>query len=382
MGKTSVDVSVVMPCLNEEAAVGTCVRRAREGLAKLKRRGYTGEIIVVDNGSTDRSAAIAKSAGARVIIQKIRGYGAAYHTGISAARGTYIVMGDSDGTYDFKVIPLFIRELTRGADVVLGSRFAGRILKGSMSPTHRRIGNPILTAAINVYFSSHLTDSQTGFRAFTKRAYNVMKLRSRGMEFVSEMIMKALLYKLTLVEIPITYHKRSGTSKLSPVRDAWRHITAILIYSPTYAFVIPGFILFFAGIVGTIALVPGPIRAGTVMVDIHTMIIAILMASLGIYMILLGFFARLLTVQRLGLPGGTLTDFMLRHLSTERLFVTGLTCLCIAAGTISAITIIWVSRHFGPLAYEREFIAAAGLGIIGGQLALSSFLMEMLRTEA
>lgn len=381
MKKTSVDISVVMPCLNEEASVGQCVKCAREGLAKLGPRGYTGEIIVVDNGSTDRSAAIAKKAGARVIFQNIRGYGAAYQKGIKAARGMYIVMGDSDGTYDFRVVPLFIRQLERGADVVLGSRFSGHIMKGSMSPTHRFAGNPLLTAAINFYFGSRLTDSQTGFRAFTKRAFTTLRLKSRGMEFASEMIAKSVSYNLRLTEIPITYHPRVGRSKLSPVTDMWRHITTILIFSPTYAFVIPGLIILFVGLIGTFVLLPGPFYIGTRMIDIHTMIMAVLLASLGVQIILLGFFARLFTVKQLGLRGGALTDLLLRYLSTGRIFIIGCFCICIALGIIGAITTVWMMHNYAQLAYERELIAGAGLGMIGSQLMLSSFIAWMFRQD-
>ncbi|MCX6791666.1 MAG: glycosyltransferase family 2 protein [Candidatus Gottesmanbacteria bacterium] len=379
MKKTSVDVSVVMPCLNEEAAVGECVRRAREGLVKLKGRGYTGEIIVVDNGSTDRSASIAKKAGARVLFQTIRGYGAAYQKGINAARGTYIVMGDSDGSYDFGAIPRFTRQLERGAEVVLGSRFAGHIMKGSMSTSHRFVGNPVLTAAINFYFGSRLTDSQTGFRACTKKAFTTLRLKSRGMEFASEMIAKAVAYNLKLTEIPITYHPRIGRSKLSPVKDTWRHITSILIYSPTYAFIIPGLILLTVGVVGTLALIGGPVYIGARMIDIHTMIMAVLLSSLGVQIILLGFFARVFTVKQLGLRGGALTDLLLRYISTERLFVIGMVCVIAAFAIIAGITVIWATHNFTQLAYERELIAGAGLGMIGSQLTLSSFIVGMLR---
>lgn len=381
MKKTPVDISVVMPCLDEEASVARCVRQAREGLKKLKDRGYTGEVVVVDNGSTDRSAIIARRAGAIVITEKKRGYGRAYQRGIRHARGKYIVIGDGDSSYDFRVLPLFINKLEAGAHFVLGSRFLGRILSGSMSLAHRYIGNPLLTIAINVYYGSDLTDSQTGFRAFTKRAYQTLKLKSTGMEFASEMIIKAISRNFVIAEIPITYHPRIGRSKLSPVTDAWRHITAILMYSPTYAFVIPGLIILLVGIIGTLVLLPGPFYIGAYMIDIHTMIMSVLLASLGTHMILLGFYARLLTVKRLGLAGGALTDFMLRHLSTERLFVIGFISICIALGIISAITFVWATHHFARLAYERELIAAAGLGMIGGQVALSSFIVGMLRQD-
>jgi len=372
------DITVILPCLNEASSVGACVIRARGALRKLRREGYTGEVIVVDNGSTDRSLHIARAAGARVIIQKIRGYGAAYQKGIRVANN-YIVMGDSDGSYDFRSVPAFVHELERGADVVLGSRYLGDITAGSMPFFHRYIGNPILTGTINLFFGSHISDSQTGMRAFTKKAYRSMQMKSLGMEFASEMIVKAIAYKLTVKEISINYYKRSGLSKLSPLRDAWRHINAILIYSPTYAFIIPGLTLFSAGIIVTAILLPGPVPVFGHLVDIHTLIMAVLGTSMGLNIVLLGFFTRFYTVQKLGIPGGKLTDIILRQITMARLFILGTILFILALFVIGGITIEWIASNFQSLARERELIAGAGLAMMGTQLLFSSFMFGLLQ---
>src|SRR5579875_2766456 len=220
-------ISVVMPCLNEEVGIARCIAWAQEGLA---RTGLPGEIIVADNGSTDRSAEIASAAGARVVCQPARGYGNAYHKGFSASTGAYIVMGDADQTYDFREIDRLIAPLRDGYDYVLGSRFAGKILPGAMPWTHRYIGNPILTFILNLLFGLKSSDAHSGLRAFTREAYLRMGLTSPGMEFASELVIKAAEAKLRVAEVPITYYPRAGASKLNALRDGWRHLRFMLAY--------------------------------------------------------------------------------------------------------------------------------------------------------
>ncbi|MGH9103437.1 MAG: glycosyltransferase family 2 protein [Acidimicrobiales bacterium] len=223
--KGSVDVSVVMPCLNEERSVGSCVSRSWEGLT---RAGLRGEVIVCDNGSTDGSVAAAEAAGAQIVHQPRRGYGIAYLTAINQSCGELIVMGDSDGSYDFLEIDRFLEPLVGGYDYVLGSRFAGTILPGAMPWSHRYVGNPVLTGLLNLLFSLHSTDAHSGMRAFTRDAYRLMSLRSEGMELASELVIAAARAGLRITEIPITYHPRLGTSKLHPFRDGWRHLCFML----------------------------------------------------------------------------------------------------------------------------------------------------------
>ena len=237
MEKKEIEVSVVMPCLNEEATVGACIEKAHR---TLKRLGLRGEVIVADNGSTDASVPIAESLGARVVHQPIRGYGAAYQAGIQAARGKYILIGDSDDTYDFTDLERFITPLRNGYDFVMGSRFKGEILKGAMSWSHRTIGNPILSGILRWFFHTSISDAHCGMRAFTREAYEVMQLQTTGMEFASEMVIKVVQADLKLCEVPITYYPRQGESKLNSFRDAWRHLRFMLLLSPTHLFVLPG----------------------------------------------------------------------------------------------------------------------------------------------
>jgi glycosyltransferase involved in cell wall biosynthesis len=220
-------ISVVMPCLNEEAGIARCIAWAQEGLA---RTGLAGEIIVADNGSTDRSAEIARAAGAHVVYQPLRGYGNAYHKGLAAATGTYLVMGDADQTYDFREIDRLIAPLREGYEYVLGSRFRGTILPGAMPWTHRYIGNPILTFILNVLFGLKSSDAHSGLRAFTREAYLRMGLSSPGMEFASELVVKAAEAGLRVAEVPITYHPRAGSSKLRALHDGWRHLRFMIAY--------------------------------------------------------------------------------------------------------------------------------------------------------
>ena len=246
-----IDISVVMPCLNEEGSVGICVRKAWDGIAAT---GLSGEVIVADNGSTDRSVLEAMAAGAHVVHQPNRGYGNAYLKGFSVARGNIIVMGDADDSYDFTAIPELVRPIGDGFDYVLGSRFAGQIRPEAMSWSHRRIGNPILTKMLNILFRLKVSDAHSGFRALTRTALDKMALQCEGMEFASEIVVKAARAKLRTVEIPITYHPRIGESKLNALRDAWRHVRFLLLLSPDYLFVLPGVIFTALGFLGQLSM--------------------------------------------------------------------------------------------------------------------------------
>ena len=227
-----VEVSVVMPCLNEEAAIGLCVETAMKALAGM---GVRGEVVVVDNGSTDRSAYIAESMGARIVHEPVPGYGNAYRKGIKGARGRYIVMGDSDGTYDFGVISQFVEPLRNGADMVIGTRLRGRIEPGAMPWLHRYVGNPVLTGLLNLMFRVHLSDSHCGLRALKREAYERLRLSTPGMEFASELLIEAVRKRLRYQEIPIRYMRRTGGEpKLRTWRDGWRHLRLMLVEAPNW----------------------------------------------------------------------------------------------------------------------------------------------------
>jgi Glycosyl transferase family 2 len=246
-----VDITVVMPCLNEADSVGLCVMKAWEGIRKT---GLRGEVLVSDNGSTDTSVAVATEAGARVVHQSRRGYGNAYLKGFSEARGRIIVMGDSDDSYDFTILPEIIKPLDDGFDYVLGSRFDGHIHRNAMTWSHRYIGNPVLTTILNALFKLNVSDAHSGFRAFTRTALDKMALQCEGMEFASEIVVKAARSGLRVAEVPITYHPRIGESKLNSLQDGWRHLRFLLQLSPDYLFVMPGAACFAIGLVSQLAL--------------------------------------------------------------------------------------------------------------------------------
>ena len=230
MKNENVEISIVMPCLNEEETLGICIEKAQ---STLKSLGIQGEVIVADNGSTDNSVAIAERLGARVVHQPTRGYGAAYLAGFAAAQGQGIIMGDSDDTYDFTDLERFITPLQNGYDFVIGNRFKGEILPGAMPWARRYIGNPILSGMLRILFGTYISDSHCGMRSFTTDAYKCMDLKTTGMEFASEMVIKAVQSELKILEIPIIYHPRGGESKLNAIRDAWRHVRFMLKYKLT-----------------------------------------------------------------------------------------------------------------------------------------------------
>jgi len=255
-------ISIVMPCLNEAETVAVCVAKA---LAWLSASGNSGEVLVVDNGSTDRSAELASQAGAQVIPERRRGYGNAYLRGFAEARGDIIVMGDADDTYDFSRLDDLIRPLDQGYDMVLGNRFTGGVQPGAMPWAHRYIGSPIINLLIRRFIGIRIGDSQSGFRAFTRAAYERLRLRSGGMELASEMIVNAAREGLTITEVPAPYNVRLGESKLNTVRDGWRHLRFLLISAPNFLFVLPGLALVGMGAVVTALsfLAPGGIEIGS-----------------------------------------------------------------------------------------------------------------------
>src|SRR5690349_16753807 len=241
-------VSVVIPALNEAESIEACVRRSLETMAE---HDIPGEVVVADNGSDDGTPELARDAGARVIHESRKGYGSAYLAGFAAARGKYIVMGDADETYDFREIARFVEPLEEGADFVMGSRLRGRIHRGAMPWLHRYVGNPVLTGVLNLFFRTGVSDAHCGMRAFRRDLLPVLDLRTTGMEFASEMVIRAAKAKLKIAEFPIEYHPRGGESKLSSFRDGWRHLRFLLVHSPTHLFMLPGAILGLLGVLIT-----------------------------------------------------------------------------------------------------------------------------------
>jgi len=372
-------VSVVMPCLNEEETIGECVRKALEG---IRLTGLPGEVIVSDNGSTDRSVEIATGLGARVVHQPERGYGNAYRAGFEAARGKYIVMGDSDDTYDFTRISEFIDKLREGNDYVLGSRFRGEIKPGAMPWLHRYVGNPVLTGILNFMFGLKSSDAHSGYRAFTKEAYRRMRLQTTGMEFASEIVINAARAKLKVAEVPIVYHPRAGESKMRSFRDGWRHLRFMLLYSPDHLFVIPGLILFLIGLAGMLWLLSGPKIVSGHFVDYHFMFVASLLTIVGFQVLITGFYAKAYAFTHRFAPDDRMIQRFYRYFSLEEWLVAGFVVFLVGFGIDTGIFVTWAAQGFKNLFAVREALLALTLMVIGLQLIFSSFLLSILNINS
>lgn len=374
MAAPAPQISVVIPCLDEEEAVGKVVDQALEG---IRRSGRTGEVIVVDNGSTDRSAEIAERHGARVVSERRRGYGSAYLTGLAESRGDYIVMGDADETYPLQELTPFVDRLEHRDDLVIGSRFAGTMHADAMPFLNRFVGNPILTGMLNLLFGVKVSDAHCGMRAVRRDALEVLELHSTGMEFASEMVFKAYRRGLKVSEIPIDYFPRVGESKLNRFGDAWRHVRFMLLYSPSWLYLYPGAAMLLLGIVGMLVLASGPVDIFGRTWQIHTMLAFVTLTLIGAQVIQLGVFARTYARVRIG-ELDPLLDRIRRHLSLERgLLVGGLLAALAFAGLV-AVAVEWAAHGFGALgrAYETALLATAlGLGI---QIVFGAFFLALL----
>lgn len=374
----NIEVSVVMPCLNEEKAIGICIKKIKEVFA---RDGLRGEIIIADNGSVDRSREIAEAEGARVVLEPQRGYGAAYLKGLREARGTYIIIADSDNTYDFYDIPKFLEALKEGHDFVMGSRFKGGIKKGAMSWTHRYIGNPILSSICRLFFHTRLSDIHCGMRAFTLEAYQKMELLTLGMEFATEMVVSALTHNLKIYEIPINYHPRAGISKLSPLYDAWRHVRFMLLYCPLWLYFIPGALGFTVGILLLLLLLRGPFLFLGHQWDLHLMVFASVFCILSYQILNVGVYAHTFAIRQGFLKYDQTTLFFKRHFNLERGIILGGAIFLAGFTILVFIFIEWFSKHFGALYRIRESILAMTLLVIGLQTIFSSFFVSFLFLE-
>ncbi|WP_322778341.1 glycosyltransferase family 2 protein [Frankia sp. Cas4] len=375
--EVSVEISVVMPCLNEEASVGACVAKAFAGLAAA---GLGGEVIVVDNGSTDDSVAVACSAGARVLTEPRRGYGNAYLTGFAAARGRYLVMGDSDDSYDFSELPVLVEPLRIGrADYVLGSRFTGRIMPGAMSWSHRYLGNPVLTGILNRIFGLASSDAHSGMRAFTRGAYERMDPRCEGMELASELIISAARADLRVEEVPITYHPRVGASKLRSLRDGWRHLRFMLPLAPRHLFVGPGLALLGLGVAGQLVLLPGALDVGFHRFDVHFCVLFAMVAILGWQVVLLGLFA---DAYNRGLGWAQrprrLLAWVDRRFTLERGLAAGILLFVIGLVIDAVVLARWIAAGLGPIDELRPALLAMTLMVLGAQSVFASFFLHLL----
>jgi glycosyltransferase involved in cell wall biosynthesis len=366
-------ISVIIPCLDEEEAVGSVVDQAFEG---IELTGRTGEVIVVDNDSTDHSAEIAAAHGARVVTESLRGYGSAYLAGLAAAEGTYLVMADADGTYPVRELGRFVDQLDSGDDLVIGSRFEGTIHRDAM-PFLNRLGNPILTGMLNLLFGVKVSDAHCGMRAIRRDAVRTLDLHSTGMEFASEMVFKAFRRGLSVSELPIDYFPRTGESKLNRLTDAWRHVRFMLLYSPSWLYLVPGAFMLLLGLVGMLVLASGPVDVFGRSWQIHTMLGFVAMTLIGAQVVQLGVFARTYARVRIG-ERDPLLDRLGRGLRLEHGLLGGGLLVLVAVAILGSIFVGWVAGGFGTL--RHEYLTALGLTLLGLglQVVFGSFFLALL----
>jgi glycosyltransferase involved in cell wall biosynthesis len=368
------EISVVIPCLNEEEAVGGVVDQALEG---IRRSGRLGEVIVVDNGSTDRSAEIAAGHGATVVREERPGYGSAYLAGLAVARGEYIVMGDADETYPMADLAPFVERLAAGDDLVMGSRFEGTIHGEAMPWLNRHVGNPILTGLLNLLFGVKISDAHCGMRAVRRDALATLDLHSTGMEFASEMVFKAFRRKLRVSEIPIDYYPRVGESKLNRFGDAWRHVKFMLLYSPSWLYFVPGLTLLVVGVFGALALAAGPVTVLGRTWQIHSLFLCMFAILLGMQVVQLGIFARAFAAAHLG-ETDSFVERAHGRLRLEHGLAGGGILLLAGIVTLLAIFVSWAVGGFGALSHEYATAIGFTLVAVGVQVVLGSFFLSLL----
>jgi glycosyltransferase involved in cell wall biosynthesis len=364
-------VSVVIPCLDEAETIVECVTRAQ---GVLEETGLAGEVIVVDNGSTDGSGDLARAAGATVVEEPRRGYGSAYLAGLDIARGDYIVMVDADLTYDFREIPRFVHELDNGAQLVVGNRMQS--IKPGAMPLLSRLGNPLLSGFLNVLHRTNITDVHCGMRAVRRDLLPVLNLRTVGMEFASEMVIRATRERLDVREVPIELHPRVGSSKLSPFRDGWRHLRVILVYNPTFLFLLPGLVMLLAGsLITLLVFVHVPVFGRDLYV--HSLIMGCLLIILGVQAIGLGLSARAFGVYFISEQ-----DQLFQKLRSRLRLEHGLVlALLVGAAGLALVGVVvgkWAANGFGTLKEEQLAILAATVIAVGAQIFFTSFLLSII----
>jgi len=372
-----------MPCLNEAETLAVCIQKAQKA---IETDGLSAEIIVADNGSTDGSQAIAKELGARLVPVARKGYGSALIGGIDAARGELVIMGDADDSYDFTAIAPLIARLRDGMDLVVGNRFLGGIEPGAMPWSHRWIGNPVLTFISRVFFHTPVGDAHCGLRGFRKDAFDRMKLRATGMEFASEMVIKASLKGMKIAEVPVALRPdgRSRPPHLRTWRDGWRHLRFMLLFSPRWLFLYPGLALFAAGIVLSALLLPGPVVLAGVRLDIHTLLVAGFLALIGYQLVLFAVFTKIFAVRTGFHPPHPLLEAVFRYVTLEVGLAAG--TLMVLTGFVALILAVasWSSVGFGnldPSLTMREVIPAVVLLALGTQTVFASFFISILSID-
>jgi len=371
------DISIVMPCLDEAGTIGICVAKARLWLASS---GLRGEVIVVDNGSTDDSPLIAAREGARVVAETARGYGRAYLRGFAEARGEIVVMGDSDDTYDFSDLSGLILPLSQGADLVLGNRFTGGIAAGAMPFVHRYVGSPIINLIMRVFFKVDVGDSQSGLRAFRRTLIRELRISSGGMELASEMIVRAARAGFKIVEVPAPYAPRLGESKLNTVRDGWRHLRFLLVAAPDFLFILPGLVLFGLGVlVFTLSFIsPSGVAIGSV--SWQPIFAGAILVAIGANSLLLGVVAKLHGVAAGLLAEDRLVRLYRRAFSLEALLLLALIFVVVGVGIDLFLFVAYSSGAHVSLGLQLAALAQTVL-IVGAQLGTAAFLMVTVETR-
>jgi glycosyltransferase involved in cell wall biosynthesis len=374
------ELTILMPCLNEAETLGICINKARKFLEKNR---VAGEVLIADNGSTDGSLEIAQALGARVVHVSERGYGAALITGIDAAQGRYIIMGDSDDSYDFTSLMPFVEKLRQGYELVMGNRFQGGIQERAMPPLHRYLGNPVLSFIGRLFFRSRIGDFHCGLRGFNKKSIQQLGLQTPGMEFASEMVVKATLRGLRITEVPTMLHPdgRSRPPHLNSWRDGWRHLRFLLLFSPRWLFLHPGLVLLVSGLLLQAILFFKPVMVGPLVLDIHTMLVGAMASIVGMQMIWIGIFSKVVAIQKGLLPVDHRLYKILAFLTVERGSLAGL-ALCVIGVTLLLFSATeWAQTGFhalDPRVTMRYMIPSVTTIVTGVELIIASFFLGVL----
>lgn len=378
-----IELTILMPCLNEAETLEVCINKAK---SFLEKSGVKGEILIADNGSTDGSVEIAERCGARVEHVPVKGYGAALIGGCKAAKGKYVIMGDADDSYDFLNLMPFVEKLREGYELVMGNRFKGGIAKGAMPPLHRYLGNPVLSFIGRLFFPSDIGDFHCGLRGYEREAMLKLDLHTTGMEYASEMVVKATMYGLKMAEVPTTLSPdgRSRAPHLRSFRDGWRHLKFLLLHSPNWLFLYPGMIFCVVGLIMTVALMFGPVQIGSVAFDIHTMLYGSAMVMIGANMIFFFLFTRIYAMRTNFIPTKESVATKLANVTTENGAVAGV--LLTLAGIIMTIAafVIWKDTSFGnlnPQEMMRMTIPALTLMVVGIEMIFASFFIGILNIK-
>ena len=378
-----IELSILMPCLNEAETLATCIKKAQKALENLK---VEGEVLIADNGSTDGSPEIAASLGARVVHVAEKGYGSALLGGIRAARGKYIIMGDADDSYDFTNLGPFLEKLRAGYDLVMGNRFKGGIAPNSMPPLHKYLGNPVLTGIGRLFFRSPCGDFHCGLRGFSKAAIQSLDLRTTGMEFASETVVKASLHGLRITEVPTTLSVdgRNRPPHLRSWRDGWRHLRFLLLYSPRWLFLYPGLLLMLAGAVVSGWLLVGPRVVDGITLDVHTFLYAAMAIVIGYQTVIFAIFTKVFAITEGLLPEDPRLKTLFGYIKLETGILAGALLLVAGIGLSIYALSFWSATSFGPLDPSRTLrlvIPAVTLIALGLQTVLSSFFLSILGLE-